>query len=232
MKRPSKLVAVLVLLNVVLAGTAVGTFAYFWKQVRMGAAEETERRRLQIAHMDARHADIVFVGDSLIEEGFWSYWFPDADIANVGIRGTRVANVFYQRGHITRARPEKIFLMVGINDMLRSSLRVKRDEITGFYVGLLDNLAIESPQAEIFVHSVLPTNDPFPRRFSTDDLAFLNDVIKREADARGLVFVDLASAVSTPDGFLDPAVTDDGLHLNAEGYRRWAAMIRPHVEAP
>lgn len=45
-------------------------------------------------------------------------------------------------------------------------------------------------------------------------------------------FVDVASCLLGPDGSPDPSVyLGDGLHLNAEGYARWAEVVRPRVLA-
>ena len=46
------------------------------------------------------------------------------------------------------------------------------------------------------------------------------------ADPRVRV-VDTGGALLGPDGTPDDVYIFDGLHLNAEGYRRWSAVLKP-----
>lgn len=91
-------------------------------------------------------------------------------------------------------------------------------------------LASEVPGAEVFVHTVLPTNAPWPRRFDLATLEPLNRSIERAGAAHGFTVIDLAARFAGSDGLLDPALTVDGLHLNALGYARWVAALAPFVD--
>ena len=45
-----------------------------------------------------------------------------------------------------------------------------------------------------------------------------------------LVYVDVATPMLARDGKPNPAIFQrDGLHLNAEGYRLWAAIVKPLI---
>ena len=216
-------------LNLLLAGVALYTFNYFWETLRDQAHERTTRLRLQVEAMDYRPTDIVFAGDSLIAEGRWSYWFPDRDILNLGIDGTTTYNLFYRGHQVSRVHPHKIFIMVGINDLNYQDLTVSADELVEFSGKVMERMRSENPDAEIYMHSVLPTNSPWPRRFGAEVIGPVNDKIAALAQERGVAFVDLASLLTGPDGYLDMRYSDDGLHLNAEGYRVWVELIRPLV---
>jgi lysophospholipase L1-like esterase len=47
---------------------------------------------------------------------------------------------------------------------------------------------------------------------------------------RGVTYLDLDS-VLRKDGLIDPAFTFDGLHLNAQGYLRLAAVLQEALPA-
>ncbi len=215
--------------NLVLAGLALHTFNFFWELLRDDAREQTIRLQSLAEKMEYRSVDIVFAGDSLIEEGYWSYWFPDADILNLGIRGTTSYNLFNRRHQITRVEPNKVFLMVGINNLIYSNLTLDIDEAIKFYGKLIDALEREAPQARLVLHSVLPTNDDWLRVFDLDTVRPINTFLREEAGKRGHSYVDLAAYLVGANGKLDPAYSDDGLHLNASGYDIWVEKIRSEV---
>lgn len=215
------------MLNAVLAVTLLYKFNYFWERERDAAKALTERRRLQVENMDWRPADIVFIGDSLIAEGMWSYWFPDRDIANLGVPGSIIGNIYYRGHQLKWSDPKQIFVMVGINDLNFSSLTLDLDAAIKAYGLLLDRIAVEAPAASVYVHKVLPTNATWIRAFSLEDLRPLNAFIEDAARQRGYHVIDLAARMADAGGHLDPALTDDGLHLNADGYRIWIDTLRP-----
>ena len=58
-----------------------------------------------------------------------------------------------------------------------------------------------------------------------DGIDTMNKDLATLCRSRGVRFVDLDSALRK-DGLIDPALTFDGLHLNAKGYLRMAATLR------
>ena len=66
--------------------------------------------------------DVVFLGDSLtdfypIEE------FTDVKIVNRGIAGDTTSDVMHRVSEVVELKPKKLFLQIGINDMIRKSAR-------------------------------------------------------------------------------------------------------------
>lgn len=149
--------AVAFALVLALLGTNLYTFSFFWYRELDRANADYQRRRLQIEDAPVRAVDVVFAGDSFIEEGFWSQWYPDVAIANVGARGTTAHAMYYRRHHITRAQPAKVFVMVGINDLNISGLRLGTDRLKQMYALLLQDMADSMPRARVHVHAILPT---------------------------------------------------------------------------
>ena len=57
----------------------------------------------------------------------------------------------------------------------------------------------------------------------------ISTFLRQEADRHGRGYVDLAAYCVGANGQLDPACSDDGLHLNASGYDIWVEKIRSEV---
>jgi lysophospholipase L1-like esterase len=71
------------------------------------------------------------------------------------------------------------------------------------------------------LQTVLPRSD----RYNTL-VAPLNAALARVCGERDVEFLDLTVHFAGSDGRLEPAMTDDGLHPNGTGHRRWAELLR------
>jgi len=63
--------------------------------------------------------DIVFVGDSITDQGEWEQLFHSLNVKNRGIGADTTQGVLHRLQEITNAKPKKIFLMIGINDLMQ-----------------------------------------------------------------------------------------------------------------
>ena len=89
-----------------------------------------------------------------------------------------------------------------------------------------------SPTTRIYIHTLLPVNNSFGDRghFNKDEhLAAVNEGIKQMGTAEKISIIDLHPQFLDADKKLDKRFTYDGLHLNAEGYKKWAAILKPYI---
>ena len=70
--------------------------------------------------------DIVFIGNSITDGGEWSELFNDLRIKNRGISADVSAGIIYRIDEVVQRKPEKVFLMIGTNDLSRN---VKPDSL-------------------------------------------------------------------------------------------------------
>jgi lysophospholipase L1-like esterase len=165
---------------------------------------------------------ILFLGDSLTEYCDWPEFFPDKEIQNHGISGDTTDGILYRLDRVIDGRPDKIFLMAGINDIFMGRPVA---EIAGNYGRILERIKDRLPDAELFVQSVLPTDDPL----INGRVERLNDEIKAMAEGLTFRYLALNSSFASPGGTINPEYSADGVHLTKAGYAAWAGLIRGHV---
>lgn len=176
-----------------------------------------------------RH-NIVMLGNSLTERGFWSEYFQGRRVLNRGIGGDCVAGMINRVGPIVEGQPRAIFIMGGANDLLFS--KTSNEKLLSQYERLLDIIARQSPRTKVYIQSLLPLNEKYNEQFLKGKNARFvefNAVLRAMAERRGLPFIDIWSDMQR-DGILPDEYTFDGIHLKAAGYRVWIEKIRPYVK--
>ena len=165
------------------------------------------------------------LGDSITANGRWHEMFPEVDIANRGIGGDTVLGVRDRLPAVLAAKPEKIFLLIGTNDVLHRNPEAK---FLAYYDDVLGQITRSG--AQVYAQSIPMCSDsPACDADLRGTIARLNDAIRRLAAKHDATYIDLNPRLSTADG-LRPELTWDGLHLNAEGFRVWREVLRPYIE--
>jgi len=169
--------------------------------------------------------DIVFVGDSITDGGCWEELFPGVPLKNRGINADDTLGVIKRLDDILRAKPLAIFLLIGTNDLPWFTYR-KDAEILRNYNQILERCAEISPDTKVFVQSILPRGRSFAKRIKR-----INIELEALAARHGFTFINLYPAFVDENGALQSQLTNDHLHLMAEGYTRWVEILTPHVKA-
>lgn len=167
--------------------------------------------------------DLVMLGDSLSELGPWQDLLGLSTVRAQGIGGDTVPGLIARVG--TLGTPRMVALLVGVNDLNHGQTV---DALLADYERLLAAIATQAPSARVLVQAILPLDAAL---YGTKVQARIQDAnrgLEALARARGHAWLDL-HAIFHVDGGLDPHCTYDGLHLNATGYRRWAAALAPLV---
>lgn len=174
--------------------------------------------------------DIVFVGNSITNGGEWSELSGNKRLKNRGISGDISAGVYDRLESVTRGRPAKIFLMIGVNDISRN---ISCETISSNIEKIVLKIKADSPRTDIYLQSVLPVNrdmQQFPEHMKPGMIEELNRRIAELAVRHGTVWIDLyPEFVEAGTDKLAPEFTNDGLHLMGEGYIRWMELIEPYI---
>jgi len=172
--------------------------------------------------------EILFLGDSLTNEGEWTELFADPRIRNRGISGDTTDGILARLHQVIECHPQKIFLMIGINDLLneaQSPLAISQN-----YKTILATLQRETPATQVFMQSVLPVNSqlygmPLDNAKVTELNAYLQELTKEFSFS----YIDVFTHLSDSQGQLDVQYTLDGVHLNGSAYLVWKTAIEKYV---
>ncbi|MFM7672468.1 MAG: GDSL-type esterase/lipase family protein [Bacteroidota bacterium] len=170
--------------------------------------------------------EIVFLGNSITDIGEWAEIWQNSRVKNRGISGDITFGVLARMDEVISAKPKKIFVMIGVNDIARN---IPDSVILNNYRRLMDRVRAESPRTQLIMQSVLPTNNqfkPFKNHYGKDDhIRAVNAGLRQLCTERGIDFVDLYVRFLDESGRLDSKYTNDGLHLNGSGYMLWKQIL-------
>jgi lysophospholipase L1-like esterase len=162
---------------------------------------------------------IVFLGDSLTQEGDWAAWFPEANTINLGIGGSTTDDVLGRLDEVVAAQPDEIVLLIGTNDLgMRRSVESMVRNIQSILVDLRRDL----PGSRMLVQSIMPRGREF-----ADRIREANIHLRQFSATVHAQFLDLWPTMALDDGELNPIFSDDRLHLNDTGYEAWLSELRP-----
>ena len=194
-----------------------------WPEYNAVEREYVEPRLSEIASTPEPDGAVLFVGDSITQAADLATLFPGQPVSNHGIAADRTQGVLHRMDQITRGTPDKIFLMIGTNDLHQGGANTA--DIAGRVGTIIDTLREREPQAELHVVGILPRAADM-----ADAVSEANAGIREEAERAGVTYLDLTSVMADDNGKIRDALTYDDLHLSEEGYRVWADSLRPCVE--
>lgn len=175
--------------------------------------------------------DLVFLGDSFIDNFNIHEMVDSIPIKNRGIPGEFSAGVVHQLEGINTNMASKYFIYIGVNDIL---FNVKKDETIKNYRKIFQLLRQKAPLARIHVISILPfrknsklCNDCLP------EIERLNDAIRQICASNSVNFIDISKdfKMKNSNQIQSKFVTSDGLHLNEVGYSVLKNKLDPYIIA-
>jgi lysophospholipase L1-like esterase len=160
-----------------------------------------------------KNSDIVFLGDSLTESFNLLKHFGRNDLHNRGMSGNLTDQVLSRMEEITNAKPKKVFLMIGINDLYQGN---QPDDVFHNIVKILDRLYDESPQTWRYLQSILPVNEErllSGGQINLNIYKMNNRLSEYCMDKPMLKFIDLHNDFLGMGGQMERKYTYDGVHL-------------------
>ena len=173
------------------------------------------------------HSAIVFLGNSITERGMWHELLSGKPIVNRGIGGDNTFGVLARIQPVIDAKPKKVFLLIGVNDISRN-LPV---EVTAAnYEKIIQRFKKGSPKTTLYVQSVFPVNDAILKAEYIKNkghlIIELNKRIKALAAQYNVPFIELYSLFNDGQGNLLPEMTNDGIHLRPAAYVKWVDFLK------
>lgn len=174
--------------------------------------------------------EIIFLGNSITEAGKWDIYFPSQKPINRGIGGDNTEGMLARVHEIIAAKPSKLFIMVGVNDI---SLQRSNEVIIRQVKMLLRQIKAGSPQTKIYVQSALPICDEklTYKRLKGKEIQIenYNTLLKSLCNEMDILYIDIYSLLLEKPLTLNKKYTSDGLHINDEAYAIWADALRKYV---
>ena len=189
-----------------------------------------DQRELLFESLPTSENDIIFLGNSITDGGEWAELFQNPNCKNRGISADITAGVLNRLETITQSHPAMVFLMIGTNDM---NWGVSNDTIAMSIREIVQRIKRESPRTRIVVESILPVNDCYgyfsghTKRYA--DVPIINGMLKAMAEEEGVTYLDLYSRFANEEGKMDPKYSNDGLHINGDGYQLWKEVVDEEI---
>ena len=171
--------------------------------------------------------EIVLLGDSITDRCEWAELFENDNVINRGLSGDRTAGVLDRLEEVIESKPDKIFIMIGVND-LRHNYTIT--SITENYKEIIETIQERSPKTSIYIQSILPVNiDIGTPKTKNWRIRKMNEIIKDLAKDFNIEYIDIHSALLDKDNKLDAQYSEDGLHINGKGYLVWKSILEKYV---
>ncbi len=172
--------------------------------------------------------EIIFVGDSHIQNFETSELLKIPNVINRGISGDITRGVYNRLNELTESKPKKIFIEIGVNDLLYN---IPMETVMENYNKIIKKIKTDSPGTKIYVHSLLPTSVSSNNKNTSvlPDIILLNQKLFEMCKKEGIDYIDLFSIFDLNDGLNPEFDNGDGLHLNGKAYLCWSARLKKYL---
>lgn len=166
--------------------------------------------------------EVVFMGNSITDgwDDHHPEFFTDNNFACRGISGQVSGQMlcrFYS--DVVDLKPKAVVILAGVNDVAGNQGPMDPKHIVENVFSMCE--IARQHGIRPLIASNLPT-DTIPWNPAVVNAATyvvnLNTMLKDYADANGITYVDYYSVLTTPEGALNPAYTNDRLHPTRAGY--------------
>jgi lysophospholipase L1-like esterase len=174
---------------------------------------------------------ILFLGDSITARQDWNGLFGINDILNAGVSGNTTDDVLARLNEVFlfQPKPEKVFLMIGINDLIMGK---DINHVMTNYQKIIDQIKAASPESKIYIESILPINNEVSPlgRVESQEIIDLNKKLSLMAVKNNATFINLYPLFCGPDNQMRLDLAADGVHPNAKGYAIWKYLVGPYIK--
>lgn len=193
--------------------------------VDASASDAFREHRYDMFHaLPVRSTDIVMMGNSITDMPIWPEFFRGTSgrVINRGNSGGYSYEMLDNIESVLAGHPAKIFMKIGTNDLGNS--KGYGESIAANVRACVAKTKAMSPNTEFYIESILPAYNAGYRTPQT--IATANTLLKAIADEDPndkVYWVELNSLYGGTS--LSTSYSQDGLHLNANGYRIWCNAI-------
>lgn len=127
---------------------------------------------------------------------------------------------------LARDQYSKVFIMLGINEIYQAS-----EWFYDNYSKLIDNVREIQPDAEIYIHSILPVTaaKSASGNYNRTNVIRQNEQIVQLCKDKEAYYIDVFTHFADPDGYLPSEASSDGVHLTRAYYQVWSDYLKTHT---
>ena len=122
----------------------------------------------------------------------------------------------------------KIYIMLGINELGTGNPEV----FAGQYQQVIESIRRLQPESLIFLQEIIHVTsqkDAEKSYINNTEVDRRNDALRKICDGKQVLYVDINEACDlTGTGTLDPALSGDGVHIQAKNIQRWKDYLLNH----
>lgn len=183
--------------------------------------------------VQAQKEKVLFVGDSITDfyhlDEYYSY--DNKLLINSGISGYKTTDIMRRFNNLVEQhQANKMFLMIGTNDL---GVGTKRDEVVKNIITIINETKEKSPATKIYLESIYPVNPskrPKNENRKNEDIRYINEKMKDYCLENNVTYLDVYHILEDEEMNLKSEYTDDGLHLNNDGYIELTNYLKTYVE--
>lgn len=172
-----------------------------------------------------KQANIVMLGNSITAGINWNELLEREDIANRGINGDITEGMLNRMNTVLKVKPKVCFFLGGINDLTR---RVPSENTINNIEEII-NILLKNNIKPVLQSIIYTEKRFYDYKHNNKYITAINTELKKFASDKSILFLDLNEQLSE-NNLLKSEYTDDGLHLNAEGYVVWGKIVQETIE--
>ena len=189
---------------------------------------------------DSYFDDACFIGDSRTE-AFMLYAGP-ANATYFASKGLSISKVFSDKtveldgqalsvsDALGKRQFGKVYIMLGLNELGWAYPQIFADRVGD----LVDRIQETSPEAQIFVQSILPvtqTKSEGDQYINNPRILQYNELLQELCREKQVAYLNVREAVEDENGCLPDEATSDGVHLNKTYCLKWLDYLKTHTDA-
>ncbi len=180
------------------------------------------KRISEIEALPIKKGGVLLAGDSITEAWLWNIDKLPFETSNHGVSWDTAEGLKARLPLLLKHSPDHVFILIGTNDVAYNH---SADHVAQNVADVIRTLQKEKQDTQIHLQAILPRETQ-----SMTLVNAYNSALSSISQDLGVNFIDMKEAFAASDGTLRPDLTEDGLHLNAQGYTLWAEFLMNLVE--
>ena len=173
-----------------------------------------------------RSCDVLFLGSSSIN--LWDTIYEDfapLKLIRRSYGGATLRDMIYNYATIAKGYKPKAIVLYVENDLGSHKEGVNVVKCFDLFRIFIAKLKKEYPNTPLFVVSLKPSQH---KADQLKDQLIVNTLLQQNATEQQYTYIDITKVMYDEEGNLRTDIfKEDNLHMNAEGYKLWTAIIKP-----